>query len=58
MAGCAGIDVYGDDVRWGSCREMQEPNTIQGFHQGTGTSDNSVQNRCFLLLEALYFLRF
>src|SRR5260370_41913817 len=41
-----------------SCREMQEPNTVQGFHPGTGTSDNSIQNRCSLLLEAPYFLRF
>src|SRR6266699_5800771 len=38
----------------GSCREMQEPNTVQGFHPETGTSDNGVQNRCSLLLEAQY----
>jgi len=41
-----------------SCREMQEPNTVQGYHPETGTSDNGVKNRCSLLLEAPYFLRF
>src|SRR6266700_5783394 len=33
---------------------MQEPNTVQGFHPETGTSDNGVQKRCSLLLEAQY----
>jgi hypothetical protein len=58
MASYAGINVCGDDVRRGSCREMQEPNTVQGFHPETGASINGIQNRCFLLLEAPYFLRF
>ena len=58
MASYAGIDVCGDDVRQGSCRERREPNTVQGFHPETGASINGIQNRRSLLLEAPYFLRF